>query len=394
MGVATTATVSSKRTLIVHDGLAFVSLVAVSFALFGVTWFLFRSFESHRVDLAVRWAQRGRTALQQNHPEEAVAALRTALSYAPDNEPDQLLLAQALAGAGHTEEATNYFLNLWDARPGDGFINLQLARLARQKGERKEAVEYYRASIFGSWEGDGVLRRRAVRLELVTLLIEMQQSAQARDELFVIAGNAPVDEKLSIQIADKFAAIGDFNDALNFDEKALAANPQSLDALERAGELAFRLGDFPKSEHLIERALAQKPAPEENALLQTQLESARRFQELNLTRDQPAQQRADHILLASKIAEARLQSCSQQPSSTSAAPQLKQLTDAWTAATQGGHAHLRELLENAAAQDNWTALILRTEQTTAQVCGRPTGDDARLLILASSAANSSSPGKD
>ncbi len=394
MGAATTETVSSKRTLIVHDGLAFVSLVAVSFALFAVTWFLFRSFESHRVDLAVRWAQRGRTALQQDRPEEAVAALRTALSYAPDNEPDQLLLAQALARAGHTEEAANYFLNLWDVRPGDGFINLQLARLARQKGERKDAVEYYRASVFGSWEGDGVIRRRAVRLELVTLLIEMQQFAQAKDELFVIASNAPADEQLNIRIASGFAAIGDFTDALNFDEKALTAEPRNLEALERAGQLANRLGDFPRSEHLLERALAQKPPQSEAALLQTQLQNARRVQELNLTRDQPAQQREDHILLASKIAQARLQSCSQQPSSSPAAPQLKQLTDAWTAATQGGRAHVRDLLENAAAQDKWTALILQTEQATAQACGSPAGDDALLLTLATSASTTSAPGKD
>ena len=388
---------SSKRTLIVHDGLAFLSLVSVSIVLFGVTWFLFRSFQSHRADLAVRWAARGQTALNQGKPDEAVTALRTALSYAPDEMSDQLLLAEALAGAGHTEEATNYFLNLWEARPGDGFINLQLARLARQKGERKEAIDYYRASVFGSWEGDGVVRRRAVRLELVGLLTEMQQFAQAKDELFTIAGNAPGNEQLNIEIADKFAALGDFADALAFDEKALTQNPHSLAALERAGQLAYRLGDFPKAAQLLERTLAQRPPQEEDTLMRAQLESARRLEELNLTRDQPAQQRADHILVASRIAQARLQSCSQQTSAASQTPnasQLENLTNAWTAATQGGHAHEKALLENAAAQDNWTTLILQTEQATAQACGRPTGDDALLLILASSATGVSAPGKE
>ena len=141
MQPATTYPALTRRGLILHDALAFLALLATSVALFGVTLFLFRSFEQHRADLAVRWAERGRIALQQGKPDAAVTALRTALSYAPDERANQLLLAQALAKAGHTEEATNYFLNLWDARPGDGFINLQLARLARQKGDYREATD-------------------------------------------------------------------------------------------------------------------------------------------------------------------------------------------------------------------------------------------------------------
>ena len=62
-------------------------------------------------------------------------------------------------------------MNLWVTQPGDGFINLELARLSAKKKDPQNAIKYYRASIYGTWEGDGVVRRREVRLELARYLI-------------------------------------------------------------------------------------------------------------------------------------------------------------------------------------------------------------------------------
>ena len=83
-------------------------------------------------------------------------ALRTALSYAPGTTSYEQLLAQALGQAGHTEESYSYFMSLWTATPGDGSINLQLARLEAKRGHRPSATNFYRASINGTGEGDGV----------------------------------------------------------------------------------------------------------------------------------------------------------------------------------------------------------------------------------------------
>ena len=141
-----TSAVIIKRRLILRDSLAFLSLTAVTIALFAVTLFLFRSFAAHRTELGKRWSDRGRAALRQNQPEQAIDSLRTALSYSPGERAYELLLAEALADAGHTEEAYNYFSGLWDAEPGSGFINLQLARLAAEKKEQAAAINFYRAS--------------------------------------------------------------------------------------------------------------------------------------------------------------------------------------------------------------------------------------------------------
>jgi tetratricopeptide (TPR) repeat protein len=383
MPTASTAA-TSKRGLIVHDSLAFLALLSASIALFGVTLFLFRSFEDHRVDLARRWSARGTTALERGRPEEAVAALRTALSYDPDGttaRTDQLRLAQALADAGHLDEADNYFLNLWDATPGDGFINLELARLARRKGEPSDADNYYRASVYGSWEGDGVVRRRAVRLELADFLIEQHQLAEARNELFTVAGNAPNDTGLNMTVAEKLQAAGYPSDALGFYKKAAEADPHARLPLERAGEAAYALGDYPEAERLLNRAIASQPVPGSSPQDQSRLEAlandARRIQQLNLTRDQPAGERAEHLLEAANVAQARLKACVAANPSTA----LASLSAQWTSAAPSA-TNRRKLLQNAATEDRWAQLIYTTEQTTAQTCGAPTGDDALLLRLA------------
>jgi len=378
MAVVTPPLVASKRGLILHDALAFLALLAISLALFGVTLFLFRSFEQHRVDLGARWATRGKLALERGHPDEAVGALRIALSYTPDGpdaHTDQLLLAQALARAGHTEEASNYFLNLWESHPGDGFINLQLARLSRQKHEDSEAIDFYHASVFGSWEGDGLLRRREVRLELVDFLIAQHRNAEARNELFTVAGNAPNNVEIDLTVASRLAAAGYLPDALSFFQKAVTAAPHNRTALEDAGRAAYALGSYAESEKLLQRALAERSPDPSTADLAA---SARRIQSLTLTANQPPRERTQHLALAEKLAFTRLQSCLAQSALTSNAAPLAAVLARWTA-LQSVPKNKRQ---SPIDQDTWTNLIFQTEQATAQVCGQPTGDDALLLQLA------------
>ncbi len=374
----------TRRGLIIHDGLAFLTLFAVSLALLGFTIFLFKSFEAHRDDLAHRWSDRGRLALEQGKPEQAVGALRTALVYDQDNRDYQLLLAQALAQSGRTEEAENYFLNLWETRPGDGFINLHLARIARARHQDREATDYYHAAVFGSWEGDGVVRRREVRLELVDYLIAQHQNAEARNELFTVAGNAPNNVDLNLQVGDKLAQAGYLPDAYSFYRKAIALEPHAHAPLARAGESAFNLGDYVQAEKLAGRALdTRPPSPSDHAALMNLAESARRIQQLSLRPDQPARQRVSHILEASTAAQTRLQTCI-SPSS----PHLADLAAQWAALLPS-----RKLLaDNPDTQDAWVSLIFQSELETAKTCSAPAGDDALLLRLATAAQKESANG--
>lgn len=376
----------TKRGLLLHDSVTFLVLLLVTAALYGVTLFLFRSFEGHRDDLAVRWSARGEAALKQGKPDQAVGALRVALSYAPDNTGYQILLAQALADSGKTEEATNYYLNLWEARPGDGSINLALARLARKKGDTQKAIDSYRAAIFGDWHGDGVVRRRSVRLELADYLTEQHDFEAARAEILISAGNAPDDATLNLLFGDKLAAAGDLNDALTYYRRAIADSPKDRVPLEKAGRTAYALGDYAMAHRLLTRALDEDTTPEakaQDAEINGMAQNAARLLELSLSRELAPRERAEHLVAASTIAKARLNACTTQLGAASAPQAIQDLKARWKTI---GAVTQRALAENATAQDGMAQLIYDTEFETAAACGAPAGDDALLLKLAQSHA--------
>jgi tetratricopeptide (TPR) repeat protein len=292
---ATSDTLLARRGLMLRDTLAFLALTLIVVVLFVVTLLLFRSFTARRALLAARWTDRGTAALAAGHPEEAVIALRNALTYDPDERSGQLLLAQALGAAGHTEESTTYFLNLWQLTPGDGFINLELARLARQAGHQDDAVHYYRAAIYGSWQSDAVARRRDVRDELLQYLIAQRDFTTARAELLIAASDAPNSVESDIIIAGEFVAIEDPATALIWYQKALARDPHDPEALYNSGQISAQLGDTPAAIDYLQRALNEPPRRRSNGepkltldqrtageALLTQLEQAAAAQERSL----------------------------------------------------------------------------------------------------------------
>lgn len=200
----------TRREVLLHDALAFLALTLVTAALFVLTLFLFRSFTNHRAEQARVWTANGQQALNTGDAEDAVNDLRTALTFAPGMPATELLLAQSLAAAGpkHTDEAYNAFLELSDVHPGDGQINLQLARLAARRGDPTAAVRFYRAAIDGRWDENGAVHRREGRLELARLLIAQHNNPAAREELLVVAGNWPSDEAVQHEVEDLLAKIG------------------------------------------------------------------------------------------------------------------------------------------------------------------------------------------
>lgn len=404
---------ATRRGVYLRDGFVLLVLSLITVGLFGVTLFLFKSFEGHRADLGRRWSGRGRLALAQGHPDGAASALRTALSYTPDDFDDQLLLAQALAGSGHLEAANNYFLSLWDVHPGDGFLNLQMARLARQRGDAPTAVNYYRASIFGNWEQSGVQRRREVRLELADYLVDRGQAPAAEAELLIAAGNAPEkDAAVQLQIADRLQMLGDLPDALHLYKMAVLREPHSVQALSSQGRAELALEQYAAAARSLTEAaeLAHRAHRDpEAAVLGKLAGEARRLPELNLSRDLPAQELGAHLLLDATIAQRWLTNCAAKrlspPASTAAgavgpavsAPPpspavvatLRALRSRWIA--EAGSLNTRALGRDAELEDTVTQLIEDTEIGLAPLCGAPAGDDALLLQMARR-AQAASPG--
>jgi tetratricopeptide (TPR) repeat protein len=372
---------AAKQKFLFRDGLAFVVLTLVSLALYGVTLSLFRSFESHRQGLAEYWSDRGKQEMQGGQSKQGAESLRKALSYAPDNRGYELLLAEALSDAGQADQATNYFLNLWESQPGDGFINLELARLARGKKDTQRAVTYYRASIFGDWRGDGPTRRRSIRLELADYLASLHQFDAARDELMIASGNAAVNQNINLTLGDKFAAIGDVPDALNSYKKAAVDDPHDQVTLEKAGRLSFQVGNFDDAFGFLDDALKEGISDEgDRQQLAAMAQQAQQLIKLSLSRELPPGERIEHLLLAKTIAQARLTAClTRSGAAAQQSATLQNLKERWEVADSDTQSTMEQV---PTLQDSLSNLVMETELVTAKECGPPTGDDALLMILA------------
>jgi hypothetical protein len=378
----------TRRRLILRDTLAFLSLVSITVVLFAITLFLFRSFAAHREALAQRWSARGRESIASGHPDQAVVAFRTALSYAPGERSYELLLAEALGDAGHTEESYNYFLSLWDTQPGDGFINLRLARLAALKNDMRSAINYYRASIYGTWEGDGIVRRREVRLELARYLIAHHDLSSAQAELLTAGGNAPDNVNLDLILAPLLEQAEAPHDALNYYRRVLTREPGNRTALLAAGRLEYSFDRFDEARRLFEQAAQQHGLEGAGANLPASvtamMNDAARIMDIEPLRKLAPQQRVMRILYARDLAKRRLLSCSEQASNASeaTASPLKPLSARWS--SKEATASRMELLQSLELQEAAIELTYDTEILTSQICGTPTGDDGLLLQLAKS----------
>jgi tetratricopeptide (TPR) repeat protein len=419
-----------RRRLIFADTLSLVTLFAVTAVLAVLTNYLYQSYASHQVELANRWLQRGEQAMKDSKPQAAIDALSSALAYAPSDRNTEIKLAEALASAGRIQEATVYFNALLETQQGSGVINLQLARLAARQSNESQAIEDYQKAIYGNWEGDGYVRRREVRFELINYLISHNRLDQARSELLVASGNAPEDDiNVQLEIARMMEQAQDPSDALHLYRTILRRRPSLREALEGAGRTAFQLGRYLEAKRYLGRALEgpgieQEPA----AAVQQSRDSLNEATRLLLLYPSPRlnpRERSARILFDRKLAQARLAGCTQDKTAAQAAPAanvatansatsnslsnplaslasrfarhpsvpkanqaptpapvdpLQALRERWQQLP--ARVTLADLEKNPELAQTQIQLIYDTELLTQQVCGGPAGDEALLLRIA------------
>lgn len=371
----------ARRNLIVRDAVSLVTLFLITAVIFVLTLLLFRSFTSHRQELGARWKARGEAALHAGHPGIAIEDLRSALAYVPDRATE-IELATALADAGKLQEASVYFTTLWESAPGDGTINLQLARLAVKQGNEDQAIFHYQAALDGTWQGNGYDRRREVRLEMARYLISRREGSKARAQLLIAAGNAPDDPAIKLAIAGLLEQAKATEDALAIYRSLAARREPPVAALDGAGRTAFALGMYRLAQDYLSRAFAsplgtgfsddEKTADRD--MLDTSLHVLLLYPSFDLT----PRSRSQRVLAIRNIARLRLTAC--VGANPSAAPKLAALVSRW------GQLQSQLTVSRLEQQPETDQTILQlaydTEIATATVCGPPTGNDALLLRIA------------
>jgi tetratricopeptide (TPR) repeat protein len=380
-----------KRKLIVRDLIALLSLFAITLVLATLTYFLFRSFTLHRQELAQRWLARGRAAMAANHPEQAVLALRSALEYQPGERRTEIELASALAAAGHNQEAAAYFATLLDAEPGNGLINLELARLAVKQGNESQAIESYERALDGTWQGDGYLRRLAVRLELTRYLLNRHDYAHARTQLLIASGNAPDEPKVKLEIAGLMEQAQDPTSAFEVYRKLAqgrSERPETLDALEGAGRTAEAVGRYALVRQYLGRALNhpdfdKRPEVERQAI-RNSFSDAGRLLALYPSAELSVRERVARILHNVQTARTHFMACT--AGQVTAQPAL---AARWQQVPQ--NLSLPSLERDPQLEQQLMTLVYDTEKQATVTCGAPTGDDALLLKMAQAAVEWGQP---
>jgi tetratricopeptide (TPR) repeat protein len=356
-------------------------VIVLLILLFVITGFTVRRYHAVERGLAQDWYNQGEQALKAGHAAAALADFRNAVAYSRDNPLYQLRLAQALAATGRLQEARTYLLSLRDREPGNGPVNLELARLAVREHAIPEAVQYFHDAVYSEWEGDPVVQRRAVRLELVKFLLGSDQKAAARAELIAIAANLPPDAELHTEVGVLLMNAGGYDDALRLFRQALAAKPRSAPALAGAGECYFLSGQYAQAEPYLDQALRRDPNLTQVGAMR---DTARAV--LNLDpfirwlgereREQRARQAFDQAMT-------RLQACAAQRGIDLRAASGDPLPTLYAQATAfQPRMRQRTLPRDSEWVSNTMDLVFDIEKAASQACGEPQGLDLALVLIA------------
>jgi tetratricopeptide (TPR) repeat protein len=388
----------AKRHLVFKDTLALVSVFAVTCVLAVLTWLIFRSYSQHQSDAEARWKRRGEQALQNHNATAAVYDLRTALGYGQDDPGTEVELAQGLAQIGtprSLQEAAVYLNTLWEKEPGNGNINLQLARVLARQGQRAGALEHYQAAIYGVWKGNGAVQGRQARLEMVRYLIQQDKFGEARDELLIAAGNDKSTPAL-MEVAGLLAEAHAPSDALRFYHEVAGRKPVEVQALEGTGQMAFLLAKYQMARIYLDRALKSSNAAHplmDRALAEKNLQIANAVMAIYPSEELPQRERLLRVVRAYEVARRRYAACANGNAGQSDAPlngtaqvqnseQMTALGNRWESARP--RLTVAALVDSEQLEKATMQLVYDTEQVTARVCGEPTGEDAALLRIAAS----------
>jgi len=349
--------------------------------LFVITRFAAKLWHSRQGALAEQWRQRAEASLNAGRGEEAVEGFRRALTYSRDNALYQLRLAQALLSAQRADEARPYLLNLWQREPGNGNVNLELARLAARQGDVSEAVRYFHQAIYGVWTEDPESQRREARLEFCEFLLSRKRNDEAQAALIELASDLPKDAGLYTRVGALFLRAEDHQRALETFRQALRLDASHSAALVGAGEAAFHLGNYRIARRYLERAGEQAAAPPRATELLTTTRIILAIDPFQ--RGLSGAERARRADQAFRQALAHVEQCALDRGEVldAGAPQTALQAAYARAMTLRPKVRPRALRRDPDLLTNTMEVVFEIEELAARDCGTPTDADLALLLI-------------
>jgi len=355
--------------------------VLVLIILFGVTTFSVKAYHAKERVLAQQWYAAGERELKAGRAEAALEDFRSALIYTRNDSRVELQLAHALVAAGHLTEARAYLLGLWESEPGNGTLNLELARLAAHSSSAAEAVQYYHNAVYGQWDDDPAQHRRRAGLELAEFLLRVGQKAQAQAELIALTADLPSDPALETQVATLLLKTGEYEHAAPLFRQALRLRPNYTPALEGAGEASFEVRNYRDARRYLARA---KRVGALSTQSQSLLETATLILESDpLAPRLSAQERASRAQQAFTQSMERLSGCAAASGVSFENGQQQSDLQKVNALALALRPKVRErnLTRDPDLLLKVTDMVFEIEKVTERACGEPQGIDLALLLL-------------
>ena len=339
---------------------------------------LSRMFHAQQGALAERWSARGRSDLSAGRYASAVPEFRAALLYSRDDFDFRLGLAQALMGLNRDDEAYTYLINLWGRRPENGVVNVELARIAAQRGQTDQALRYYHNAIYANWPAGQDSEAREARFELVDYLLQIHASTQAQSELISLAAYIGDDPSQQVRLGDLFLRIQDNEHALAAYRRSLSASPHDAAALAGAGTAAYDLGRYAAAEHYLQEAVSLKPG---DYISNDRLKIARLVLQMDPFRPQiRVATRNRNVMAAFAAAGAQLKACPVAATYAATGISGQDLATQWAKLmpqiTEGGLRRDPDLVNTS------MVLVFTIERQAREWCGTPTATDSALLLIA------------
>jgi tetratricopeptide (TPR) repeat protein len=358
-----------------------VACCALLILLFGATTLVSRLYHDKIQSLARDWSSKGDAAFRFGKLAAALIDYRNALVYSPNDATFQLHLAQALAADGHLDEAESYFLNLLAESPGNGEINLGLARIAVRKGQNVEAMRYYQSAIYGVWESDPLARRWNVRRELSEYLLNIGDVADAQPEIIGLAQEVPAGDLHRQKIAGAFLLRASLWDRASAEfDSVLKFHPQDPDAIAGAATALFQLGRYSDALAYFDRLSAsRKTQPQISGMM---VRSRAIVFADPWAPDLSAAESARRTSVALRQADSHLEDCAHQHGeAVTEVSGISDLQKIYAANTVRQWSELN-LTRHHERIDLAMSLVFKMEDAAVQLCGEPaSGPDRALRII-------------
>ena len=159
--------------------------------------------------------------LQANHPEQAVACLKKAVTYQPDNFTYRLALAAILLNLDMYGEAADAYEALIQDYPDKIELNYYLAEAFAQQGEIDAAIRTF--DLLETMIG----KSEQISMQKFRLYTLLEETEKAFEELKRLAAKYPSDARYLILIGDLYLERQQTDEALAFYRKAYAVDPEN-----------------------------------------------------------------------------------------------------------------------------------------------------------------------